>query len=180
MENGLLTVLGTKGGDVVTEEQFSAFELQLEFQLTEGANSGIKYFVAESGGEATGLEYQLLDDEHHPDAKEGAAGNRTLGSLYDLIPRNKLPGGLAIVPKIGAWQHARIVVTTAGHVEHWLNGIKVVDYERGSPLFAALVARSKYAQIPNFGLAAKGPVLLQDHGHVVRFRSIKVRTLAGP
>lgn len=179
--NGVLTVLGTKGGSIVTDEEFSAFELQAEFQVTAGANSGIKYFVSADGqGEPVGLEYQLLDDERHPDAKLGAAGNRTLASLYDLIPRNPLPGGLAIVPRVDEWQHARIVVTPGGHVEHWLNGIKVLEYERGSSLFRALVARSKFAKIPGFGLGGKGPILLQDHESVVRFRSLKIRPLPAP
>lgn len=178
MENGVLSVLGTKGGDIVTDKEFSAFELQLEFQVTEGANGGVKYFVTETNSEALGLEYQLLDDERNPDAKLGAAGNRTLGSLYDLIPRGKMPAGQAVVPKVGQWQHARIIVTPGGHVEHWLNGIKVVEYERGSPLFASLVARSKYEKIPGFGLAEKGRILLQDHDSLVRFRSIRIRSLA--
>ncbi|MET0554274.1 MAG: DUF1080 domain-containing protein [Vicinamibacteria bacterium] len=188
IENGELVVQDSggaearHGGDIVTEEEFSAFELQLEFQLTAGANSGIKYFVTEKidpgGGSAIGLEFQLLDDEKHPDAKLGAAGNRTLGSLYDLIPRGPMPRGLAIVPKVGEWQHARLVVSPDGRVEHWLNGIKVVEYQRGSPLFAALVARSKYEKMEGFGLAETGRLLLQDHGNHVRFRSIKVRSLA--
>jgi hypothetical protein len=169
------------GGDIVSLEEFSAFELQLEFKLTPGANSGLKYYVTEEhnpgGGSAIGLEFQLLDDEKHPDAKLGAAGNRTLGSLYDLIPRGPMPGGLNIVPKVGAWQHARIVAHADGRVEHWLNGVKVVDYQRGSPLFTALVARSKYVEFPGFGLAPKGRLLLQDHGNEVHFRSIKVRSL---
>lgn len=182
IENGELTVLGlkgdAKGGDIVTTEEFSAFELQLEFQVTEGANSGIKYFVApDERGALVGLEFQLLDDERHPDAKAGVDGNRTAASLYDLIPRGPLPGGAAIKPEAGKWQHARIVVTPAGHVEHWLNGIKVVAFERSSADFAARVARSKFAQIPGFAQGARGPILLQDHGDVVRFRSIKARTL---
>jgi len=178
MENGELTVLGTKGGSIVSDEEFSAFELQLDFQVSEGGNSGIKYFVApDEKEEPVGLEFQLLDDEKHPDATQGVDGNRTTGSLYDLIPRKKLPGGAAIAPKAGEWHHARIVVTPAGHVEHWLNGIRVVEYERGSADFLARVARSKYAKMPGFGLAPKGPILLQDHGDVVRFRSIKVRML---
>jgi hypothetical protein len=89
-----------------------------------------------------------------------------------------MPGGLAIVPKVGEWQHARLVVFPDNRVEHWLNGIKVVEYLRGSPLFAALVARSKYEKMEGFGLAEKGRLLLQDHGNAVHFRSIKVRSLA--
>lgn len=182
LAGGELTVLGSKGGikggDIITEKEFGAFELQLEFQVTEGANSGIKYFVApDEKGALVGLEFQLIDDERHPDARKGVDGNRTTASLYDLIPRGKLPGGAAIAPKAGAWQHARIVVTPAGRVEHWLNGIRVVEFERGSADFAARVAQSKYAKIPGFALGAKGPILLQDHGDVVRFRSIKVRNL---
>jgi hypothetical protein len=187
IENGELVVQeagggeARHGGDIVTEEEFSAFELQLEFKLTPGANSGIKYFVTEKidpgGGSAIGLEFQLLDDALHPDAKLGAAGNRTLGSLYDLIPRGPMPPGLAIVPKVGEWQHARVVAFPDGRVEHWLNGIRVVEYRRGSPLFAALVARSKYEKMEGFGLAESGRLLLQDHGNHVRFRSIKVRPL---
>lgn len=188
IEGGELQVLESgggeakHGGDIVTLEEFQAFELQLEFKLSPGANSGIKYFVTEKidpgGGSAIGLEFQLLDDERHPDAKLGAAGNRTLGSLYDLIPRGPMPGGLAIVPRVGEWQHARLVVFPDNRVEHWVNGIRVVEYQRGSPLFAALVARSKYEKIEAFGLAETGRLLLQDHGNHVRFRSIKVRSLA--
>jgi hypothetical protein len=179
IENGELIVQEPKVGSIVTEEEFSAFELQADFFVTEGGNSGIKYFVMPDpkGAEPIGLEFQLLDDEKHPDAKLGVDGDRTTGSLYDLIPRKKLPGGAAIAPKAGTWNHARIVVTRAGHVEHWLNGIKVLEYERGSPDFLARVARSKFAKIPGFGLAPKGPILLQEHGDEVHFRSIKIRKL---
>jgi hypothetical protein len=178
LAQGELTVLGSKGGDIVTDGEFSAFELQLEFQVGEGGNSGIKYFVApDDKGQPVGLEFQLLDDEKHPDALQGHEGNRTTASLYDLIPRRKMPGGAAIAPKAGAWQHARIIMTPNGHVEHWLNGIKALEYERGSADFRARVARSKYAEMPGFGLASKGRILLQDHGDVVKFRSIKIRPL---
>ena len=175
---GVLTVVGnTQGNDIITTAEFSTFELQWDFQMTPGANSGVKYFLNPVSAGYTGLEYQLLDDERHLDAKLGLNGNRTLGSLYDLIPRGTMPGGLAIVPRVGEWQHARIVVTQKNRVEHWLNGIKVVDYERGSPAWTAAVARSKYAKMPGFGLAEKSPILLQDHGDKVQFRSLKIRPL---
>lgn len=181
--NGVLSVSpssggeSANGGDIVTEKEFSFFEFQFEFMLSEGANSGVKYFVTEkekATGSAIGLEYQILDDERHPDAKEGVVGNRTLGSLYDLIPSLKFPRGLH---KIGEWNWARIIVYPDNRVEHWLNGYKVVDYQRGTPIYLALVARSKYAKWENFGMADKGRILLQDHGDKVSFRSLKVREI---
>ena len=168
-------------GDIVTTESFAAFEFQFEFKVAPGGKGAVKYFVAEQPGSGNfsprGLQYQLLDDERHPDAQQGVAGNHTLASVYDLFPREKMPPGLGIVPKAGEWQHGRIVARPDGRVEHWLNGIKVLEYDRTSRLFAAMVARSKYAAVEKFGLAEKGPLLLQDHGYEVRFRSLKVREL---
>ena len=181
--NGTLNVLASaggeaaNGGDIVTVQEFGAMDFQFDFKLSEGANSGVKYFVTEkekTSGSAIGLEYQILDDERHPDAKEGVGGNRTLASLYDLIPSIKVKRGIR---KIGEWNQGRIVVYPDNRVEHWLNGYKVVEYQRGGPIYQALVARSKYAAWENFGLAEKGHILLQDHGNAVSFRSLKVRSL---
>ena len=183
IEEGELTVLAsdggesTNGGDIVSREEYDAFELKFDFRLSEGANSGVKYFVTEkegNTGSAIGLEYQLLDDEKHPDAKMGRNGNRTLASLYDLIASAKTP---AARRPIGTWNQGILRVYPDNRVEHWLNGYLVVQYVRGSDAFKNLVAESKYKDWENFGMAPKGRILLQDHGDRVAFRSIKIRAL---
>jgi hypothetical protein len=180
--NGELVVASRSGaGDIMTDEEFGAFELQLEFKMTRSANSGIFYLVTSphdpASGAPRGLEYQILDDSHHPDGKLGKDFNRTIASLYDLYPRDKLMTNVGIGPKADVWQHARIVSRADGHVEHWLNGVKVLSYQRGSDDYRARVAASKFRNTPGFGEAPRGRILLQDHGDVVAFRSIKIRPL---
>lgn len=184
--DGILTVHGIEKrqssgrGNIITRERFANFELRVDFQLTPGANSGIKYLVQPEldaanltgAGPAVGCEFQLLDDERHPDAKQGRDGNRTLGALYDLIPpaADKKPN------PIGEWNTARLIVK-GKHVEHWLNGRKILEYERGTPGFQGLVAQSKYKVIPNFGEWPDGHIFLQEHGDRVSFRNLKLRPL---
>jgi hypothetical protein len=173
------------GGDIITRQRYANFELVADFRCSPGCNSGIKIFVQPdispidkvtgkptAKGSAIGLEYQILDDQLHPDAKLGRDGDRTLGSLYDLIPA---PKDKKVMPA-GEWNQARIV-SQGKHVEFWLNGEKTVELERGSPDFRQRVAESKFKDIPGFGEWADGHILLQEHGSAVSFRNVKIREL---
>jgi hypothetical protein len=162
------------GGDITTKKKYTSFELKFDFKLTEGANSGIKYFVNDYNGFLLGLEYQILDDEKHPDAKMGIKGNRTLASLYDIIAAQKIPASLK---KNGEWNQAMIRVYPNNNVEHWLNGYKVLEFDCSSKEFKEMLSQSKFKEVKGFGFAPNGKILIQDHGDEVSFRSLKIREL---
>ena len=166
ISDGVLTVLGEKGGDIVTEKQFGDFDLSLEFKNTPGANSGVKYYVLEGGyrkGQVLGVEFQTADT--------GSDRNDTksIGSAYDILRAD-----VKEVKPAGEWNHMRIV-SKDKIVQHWLNGYKILEYERGGAAFRQGVATSKFKDIKNFGEAPRGHILLQDHGNEVSFRNIKIR-----
>lgn len=181
INNGILNVVSaagkesTNGGDIVTIKKYKNFELSVDFKITDGANSGVKYFVDtdlnKGEGSSIGCEFQILDDQLHPDAKLGVNGNRTLGSLYDLIaaPKDKFF-------RKSDFNTARIVVN-GNKVTHYLNDKKTVEYERGTQMWKALVAYSKYSKYPTFGELEEGNILLQDHGDEVFFKNIKIKEL---
>ena len=169
----------TAGGDLMTTETFRDFELSFEWRVSEAGNSGIKYNVSEElsiserpATAALGFEYQILDDERHPDANMGVDNNRKAAGLYDLLgvsddkPLNA----------VGEWNHGRIIFQ-GNHGEHWLNGEKVLEYDLGSARMDSLLAASKYATIDGFADRRDGHIVLQDHNDAVWFRNVKIRQL---
>lgn len=172
VENGAIA-LGTEGsgGDLVTTEEFGDFELELEWKMSEGGNSGIFYFVQEPEAApftwSTGPEMQVLDDARHSDGK---LPSHRAGALYDLIAPAK-----AAAKPVGQWNRVRIVVR-GGRIEHWLNGVRVVSTRYGDESWRALVAGSKFKAMPHFAKVPRGRIALQDHGDRVWFRNIRIRT----
>ena len=167
--DGALTRVGP-GADIITKDQFANFELALDWKVAPGGNSGIMYRVTEEYDYSykSGPEMQVLDDSLHADGKSRLTA---AGSDYGIYPS---PAG--VVKPAGQWNQVRILVN-GNHVEHWLNGVKVVEYELGSADWAARVKASKFAAWPNYGLAKTGHIALQDHGDRVAYRNIKIRVL---
>jgi hypothetical protein len=167
--DGALTRMAP-AGDIITVAEFGDFELQLEYRVDKGANSGIMYRVTEADSNTyrTGPEYQILDDERHPDAKDPT---HRVGALYGLYAPENKPAAPA-----EQWNTARIIVR-GSTVEHWLNGARIVSADMASPEFAAKVAASKFQYWPGFAKAPRGHIALQDHGDRVAYRNIRIRSL---
>ena len=171
------------GGDLMTIDSFVDFELRFEWKVTAGANSGVKYNVSEAmslaqGGAGTqggpthsalGFEYQVLDDDRHEDAK---LPTHRAGALYDLIA----PNADKHLNPVGEWNQS-MVIFRGNHGEHWLNGVKILEFDLGTARMDSLLAASKYRTIPGFGQKRRGHIVLQDHGDEVYFRAIKVRPI---
>ena len=161
---------GGGGGDIVTTEHFNDFELSWEWRIQPGGNSGLKYNLPDPA-KGVGCEYQLLDDVKHADATRHGATRQT-GGLYDVLP----PAADKKLNPAGEWNTSRILVR-GNHVEHWLNGVKTVQFEFGSEALKAAIAESKFKGMAGWGVKTKSPILLQDHGDEASFRSMKIRLL---
>lgn len=170
-EDGVLRSIPGKRVDVMTRGEYEDFELELEWKVAHGANSGIMYGVSEAGTDTfwSGPEMQINDDPNHPD---GLQPKTSAGGLYDLIG----PSRRDALKPTGEFNHVKLV-SRAGHIEHWLNGIKVVEYEWGSPAMLALIKETKFATAPLFMKTRKGHIALQSEGDEVWFRHIKIRRL---
>ena len=169
VQDGIL-VRSDKGGDLITEEEFGDFELSLEWKISSGGNSGIFYRVLENTKEIwhNAPEYQILDNARH---KDGANAMTSAAACYALYPPSK-----DVTKPVGEWNETRIVAK-GKHVEHWLNGVKVVEYEVGNDDWKARVTASKFKVHPGFGEQIKGRIGLQDHESLVWYRNIRVRDL---
>lgn len=173
VDGDALHFTGESSGDIITQNEYENFELALEWKISEGGNSGIFFNVVEDDKYSqvyfTGPEMQVLDDERHPDAKQNP-GKRIAGANYDLYEPS------AKAKPAGEWNSIRLIKNN-NKVEHWMNGEKVIEYELGSDKWKEDVKNSKFVEMPDYGLAQKGHIALQDHGDKVWFRNIKIRQL---
>ena len=180
--DGLLTLppkgAGEKSVDIITTETFDRFDLEFEWRVSPGGNSGVKYFVLEDRDSAVGHEYQIIDDAGHADAKVGA--HRQTAAFYDVLPP-RIPAGT--IKPAGEWNRGRVRVegSAAGaggaRVLHEVNGVRVLDYELDSPELRAAIARSKFKDVARFGKLQKGHILLQDHNDQVWYRNVRIQRL---
>ena len=168
--DGILTRSGENAGDIITADKYKNFELTLDWRVSEGGNSGIMYRVTEDNDYPwqSGPEMQILDNERHADGKLELT---SAGSDFGLYPAPH-----SATHPAGQWNSVRLVVN-GNHVEHWMNGQKVVEYELGSADWKDRVAKSKFNSMPNYGKASEGYIALQDHGDKVEFRNIRIRVL---
>jgi hypothetical protein len=171
IHDGILQcVANARGGDIITDELFDNFELSWEWMVPKGANNGVKYFITEDRAQATGHEYQMIDDPNSGESKDG--GKHSTAAFYDVLPPSKdKPAKPA-----GEWNQSRVLVK-GNHVEHWLNGQKVLEYELGSPEVMEAIAHSKFKGVPRFGTHIKGHILLTEHHDQANYRNIKIRPL---
>ena len=175
VEGGLVTIPENDGKDtrgqrdIITTGTYDQFDLRWEWKVAQGGNSGLKYFVLEDEASAIGHEYQMIDDERHPDAKIGP--HRQTAAFYDVFPAADRP-----LKPAGEWNNSQVIVK-GKHVEHWLNGKRVLQYELDSPELKAAVAKSKFKDIARFGKPQKGHILIQDHGNAVWYRNVRIKPL---
>ncbi len=172
-EDGMLRLRrGGKGGNIVTEEEFGDFEFVWEWRISKNGNNGVKYLVSEERRAAPGPEYQMLDNEGHPDGRNGT--ERITAALYDIMS----PAANAPFKEPGEWNESRIVVK-GKRVEHWLNGAMVLHYDLGSSKLRRAIEDSKFKGAEGFGEKAEGRIMLTDHHDACDFRNLKLRRLDG-
>jgi hypothetical protein len=171
IENGLIkTVPKAKGSDIIANQKFNDFELSWEWNISVGGNNGVKYLVTEERPGAPGHEYQLIDDKANEESKNGP--KRATASFYDVLP----PIANRPLKPAGQWNLSRVLVR-GNHVEHWLNGKKVLEYELGSERVKAGLAEGKFKKFPDFGAKIQGYIMLTYHNDECAYRNIKVREL---